>query len=498
MKSQSLKILLEPFIVIDKAFDVKIKGITNNSRLVKKGDLFIACKGDTFDARTCIEDVVQKGAVAVLYQQDDNETLTINVDVPTIGLQNLPQIQGDIAARFYGNPTHAMDVVGVTGTNGKTSCTRFIAEALEKHKRKCAVIGTMGSGFLPKLAASQHTTPDAVTLQKQLHQLKKARATCVAMEVSSHALSQHRVSGVAFDIAVLTQLSRDHLDYHGTMEAYADAKAQLFAWPTLRAAVINADDALGQRLIAACSDRAQTIAYSTSSEKLNIPNLIHARLITPTQTGFHVEVESPWGSGAFESNLLGRFNVSNCLAVLATLILLEVPLNQALKDISHLRTVPGRMELFGDRGTPKVVVDYSHTPDALEKALQALREHCSGELWCVFGCGGDRDPGKRPQMARIAEQYSDQVIVTNDNPRNESPDAIAQAICSGFTDPASATVLLDRLHAIAMAVKSAQNNDIVLVAGKGHEVGQIMKDRVIPFNDGEHVQQQLRLKRSER
>lgn len=474
--------------------DPLISGLAIDSREVKKGDVFLAYPGFKVDGRNYIDSAIAKGAAAVVYESE-NFQLSKKYSIPFVPFSGLQNHLGDLAAYFYHDPSREMKVVGVTGTNGKTSCTHFIARALEMQPTRCAVMGTLGYGFLPDLKPSARTTLDAVFLQKIFSEFHEAKTAAVAMEVTSHALDQKRVQGVHFDIAVLTQLSRDHLDYHETMEAYAKAKELLFQQPGLKYGVVNLDDAFGQQIVDKYHQKLKLIGYSQLGQTDKRISVISATNVMPKIPGFTAQVETPWGKGELSTELLGRFNLSNLLAVLGVLGLLEMPLPQALSAIAQLTHVKGRMQCLGQSDEPLIVVDYSHTPDALEKALQSLQEHCHGDLYCVFGCGGDRDRGKRPQMAAIAEKYANHVILTNDNPRTESPEMIADEIKAGFTKPERVTIELDREKAIQLAVQKACVGDIVLIAGKGHETVQIIGDKVMPFDDGEVVLQALKLKR---
>jgi UDP-N-acetylmuramoyl-L-alanyl-D-glutamate--2,6-diaminopimelate ligase len=498
--SMSLETLLKPWM--PAPCDVApciITKLTNDSRQVEEGTLFFATPGLHSDGRHFIEDALNKGAAAILYQLEDkdcqNEFRFEFRQCPIIGLRHLFEKQGEIAARFYQNPSQDMTVIGVTGTNGKTSCTHFIAESLKHFKKNCAIMGTLGYGFLPQLQDQGFTTPLGISLQKQFLDLKNQGAEFIAMEVSSHALAQNRVGGTAFDIAVFTQLSRDHLDYHKDMRSYAAAKERLFYQPGLRIAILNLDDSLGLHL-ARTLDAVQVIGYSLKGHpSLKIPQ-IYTQEITLLQQGFHVQVQTPWGTGSFETSLFGEFNLYNLLAVIGVLGSLNLPLHVILQNIAALQPVCGRMQQFGGAGLPSVLVDYAHTPDALEKVLQALRPHCKGKLWCVFGCGGDRDRGKRPMMGTIAEQCSDFTVLTNDNPRTEDPEAIIQEIKDGISNSNKLHVQLDRILAIQYAVQSADPNDIILIAGKGHEDYQIIGEKKFPFSDIEHVQAQLTLRKN--
>lgn len=477
--------------------DVLIRGLQTDSRKVQKGDLFIAYPGMHSDERQYIKEAIDKQAVAVFFDPRDYklsiERLSIESSVPLIPISRLQNQVGEIAARFYSHPTKHLKIIGVTGTNGKTSCTHFIAQLLESQGMPCAIVGTLGYGFVGNLTKTNYTTPDPLQLQQAFVQMRKEGARAVAMEVSSHALDQHRVSGVHFDIAVFTQLSRDHLDYHGSMENYARAKELLFQQIGLSYGVVNCDDEFGRCLIAKYHKKLMLIGYSMKRIKDDRVPLIMATAIKTLAQGFSVAVQTPWGNGTLTIPLFGRFNISNLLPVIGVLGLLGVSLEKAFLELSKLKNVLGRMQSVECASGPQVVVDYAHTPDALEKALMSLREHCRGQLICIFGCGGDRDRGKRPQMGGIAERYADQVIVTNDNPRSESPLAIIQDIKAGFKNPQSVIVETDRAAAIHYAVQKATVDDIVLIAGKGHETTQVIGRDILPFDDVQEAQKALNL-----
>lgn len=471
-----------------------VSGLASDSRKVSPGDVFIAYKGFHVDGREYIQEALDKGAAAVIYEVDvEDWEKKFSTTIPLVPVPNLQEKIGEMAARFYGHPSKSMTVIGVTGTNGKTSCSQFIAQALSEQQVRCAVLGTMGNGFLPHLQKTTHTTLDPIGLQKALAAFLKQGAEVAVLEASSHALQQHRLQGVHFDIAVFTQLSRDHLDYHGDMKTYAQAKELLFQQPNLTHAVVNIDDEFGQEIIRKYSKKLNIIGYSVktiANVNSNIPTVMAKKIIT-TPGGFQVIVATPWGEGKFTTKLLGVFNISNLLVVLSVLRLLQIPFSQALKSLAKLKTVRGRMESFGNDSQPKVVVDYAHTPDALEKALSELREHCRGKLYCVLGCGGDRDRGKRSLMSAIAQRYADYIIMTNDNPRTESPERIIADMQRGITDQTIAKIELDRAAAIRYAVHQACVHDVVLVAGKGHETTQTIGSQILPFDDSEEVMRAL-------
>ncbi len=455
--------------------------ITSDSRSVAPGAAFAAYRGARTDGREYIGDAIARGASAVLW---DDERFEWN---PAWQVANAPVPQlrahlGEIADFIYGSPSQALRVIGITGTNGKTSCAQWIAAALDAPGHRAAVMGTLGNGFAGGLAPSPNTTPDAAALQATLAFLRDAGAASVAIEVSSHGIDQGRVNGVRFDIALFTNLTRDHLDYHGTMAAYGSAKARLFAWPALRVAVINIDDAFGQRLADDVRARGtELITYG------RISGDVHATAAASGEAGIALEVATPRGRGRAQTALIGEFNVHNLLGTLGVLIACDVPLADALAALGRLVPPAGRMQRLGGDGKPTVVVDYAHTPDALDKVLAALRPVAAegGTLTAVFGAGGDRDPGKRPEMGDVAARRADRIVITSDNPRGEDPQSIANAIARGVLDAGSRryAIELDRAKAIRDAIAQADVGDVVLVAGKGHEAYQETGGVRTPFDD---------------
>ena len=492
------------------SLNVTVERLVTDSRAIKQGDTFVAYPGETADGRHFIGQAIANGANAVIWEAQDfiwNEAWQI----PNLALVNLRQHAGEIADYVYGHPSKNLWVVGITGTNGKTSCSHWIAQLFCVLNRRAALIGTLGNGFpqqnsLDDLQPTLNTTPDAILLQGLLADYLAQAAQVVVMEVSSHALEQGRVNGVQFDVALLTNLSRDHLDYHGDMQHYAAAKRRLFDSPQLKYAVLNLDDPFGAELAVQLQDKSlEVIGYGLTDAALAQAERIGMRMVyggalRMDSQGFSVQVHSSWGSGELHSNLLGRFNAANQLAVLAVLLVSGVTLTDALNELAQVRAVPGRMQTLGGNGRPTVVVDYAHTPDALEKVLQALREIATannGKLICLMGCGGDRDRGKRPLMGAIAARLADRCIVTSDNPRSENPHDIIAAIVDGMKSPASCQIIEDRALAIAQAIRDARAIDAVLVAGKGHEMYQEINGVKHPFSDTEMAQHALQLWREE-
>ncbi|MBH3357775.1 MULTISPECIES: UDP-N-acetylmuramoyl-L-alanyl-D-glutamate--2,6-diaminopimelate ligase [Pseudomonas] len=457
--------------------DPLIRELTLDSRQVRPGDLFLAVPGAKVDGREHIADALARGAAAVAYEEQGASVLPIT-EAPLIPVRGLIGQLSEIAGRFYGEPSRQLDLVGVTGTNGKTSVTQLVAQALDALGQRCGLIGTLGTGFYGELRSGRLTTPDPIAVQATLNDLKHGGAKAVAMEVSSHALEQGRVAALAFDIAVMTNLSRDHLDYHGSMEAYEAAKAKLFAWPNLRCRVVNLDDEFGRRL-AQSHGESRLISYSL----LDPTATLFCKQARFDDDGVRAVLVTPQGEHALRSRLLGRFNLSNMLAAVATLLALDYPLDEILKVTPQLQGPIGRMQRLGGGEKPLVVVDYAHTPDALEKVLEALRPHAHGRLLCLFGCGGDRDRGKRPLMAEVAERLADRVLVTDDNPRTEDPQRIFDDIRPGFAKPADVEFVAGRGNAIAHLIATAAADDVIVLAGKGHEDYQEINGERHDFSD---------------
>jgi UDP-N-acetylmuramoyl-L-alanyl-D-glutamate--2,6-diaminopimelate ligase len=454
-----------------------IEALSSDSRRCVPGVAFLAYPGEKADGRGHIADAIGRGAAAVLWESEGFAWRS-EWRVPNVGVRDLKARAGGLAHEFYGRPSDRLWVCGVTGTNGKTSCSQWIAATLAARGTRAAVIGTLGTGFPGALIASSNTTPDALEIHRLLGQFLAEGASAVAMEVSSHGLAQGRVHGVAFDCALFTNLSHDHLDYHGTMEAYAQAKAKLFETPGLADAVLNLDDVVGVRLAQRLEGSGvRVIGYSVSGARNGGEYLAATRL----RHG-EMEIESTWGRATAKVNQLGRFNMANALGVLGCLIAHGIGFEDAVAMLSGLPAVPGRMQQVGEK--PLVVVDYAHTPDALEKVLQALRPVAAergGRLVAVFGAGGDRDPAKRPAMGAVVSRLADRAVVTSDNPRSEDPLKIIQAIRAGISGDCQ--VEPDRARAIEAAIACASDADVVLIAGKGHESYQEIAGRRHAFSD---------------
>ncbi|HEY0721931.1 MAG TPA: UDP-N-acetylmuramoyl-L-alanyl-D-glutamate--2,6-diaminopimelate ligase [Gammaproteobacteria bacterium] len=494
---QSLATLLAGLATVDIRNDVEIRGITLDSRKVQPGYLFIATAGSRHHGATFIDQALRSGAAAVVAEAANGVVLPegpLRVEgrsVPLIAVENLRQQIGLIAERFFAEPTAKMFVAGVTGTNGKTSVSHFIAQVLSG-RGACGLVGTLGSGLYGQLGdIAGRTTPDAVTLHENIAQMFAAGARQVVMEVSSHGLDQGRVAGVAFDVAIFTNLTHEHLDYHGDMASYAAATRRLFDMPGIHTAVVNADDAFGRAWLTELAGQVERISYGLEMGEAitaGIQPTLYGHDLTLHSHGLAMTVTSPWGEARLETGLVGRFNASNLLAALGGLIAAGLSFDEACSGLCQVSTVPGRMERFGgEGGDPLVVVDYAHTPDALEQVLKAADDHCTGHLWCVFGCGGNRDSAKRPLMGRVAETYADCVIITDDNPRDEDPYTIIEGILSGMADPDRPYVIRDREAAIARAIALCHGGDVVVVAGKGHETEQEIAGKKYPFSDREVV-----------
>lgn len=475
------------------------KRVCADSRKVQPGDVFLAYPGHASDGRQYIKNAVERGASAVLWEREGFEW-DASLQVPNLPVDRLRWLVSDIADEVYGCPSDQLWMVGVTGTNGKTSISQWVARAFNALGRRCAVIGTMGSGFPGRLSDTVNTTPDAIVLQQDLAEFRDQGAEAVAMEVSSIGLDQGRIAGVRMDVAVFTNLTRDHLDYHHTMEAYAAAKARLFEQPGLKSVVLNFDDMMGvvqaRRLM---GGSLRVIGYTTVPDNASAApahRVIIAEQLRSTAHGMRFNVRDGGKQAEMSVGLVGQFNASNLLAVIAVLTESGFSFEQAIEATKTLTPPEGRMQTLGGIGEPLVVVDYAHTPDGLEQALRALRSSIvsrHGQLCCVFGCGGDRDPGKRPLMGEVAVRLAQRAIITSDNPRSEDPASIIEQVAVGA---ANAEKIVDRASAIELAITQAHANDVILIAGKGHETYQEVAGQRHHFSDAEHARAALDLWRA--
>lgn len=475
---------------------VDVSGVTIDSRAVKSGDCFIALKGTVTDGAHYIQQSITAGAVAILVDEGTEVNINLSdVSVPVIRIRQLTAHVSEIAGRFYGHPSQKLAITAFTGTNGKTTCSQLYAQLMAKvaiadNSVTSSYIGTTGYAVVEtksennadsvfKNNANEHqlTTPDAVSAQRILAELLNKGSQYVAIEASSHSLVQQRLKAVEIETAVFTNLSRDHLDYHQTIENYAAAKASLFKMASVKTAIINLDDAVGQKIIAQLRADISVLTFSIENTAADI----YCSDVALSAIGVEAVIHTPWGSGLLKSSLLGEFNLSNLLAIVAATCSQGAVLSECLQLIPELQPISGRMELVSSTMQPQVVVDYAHTPDALEKALLALKPHCNGKLWVIFGCGGNRDSGKREQMGKIAHNYADRVVITNDNPRFEAPDQIVQQILQGIDGDID--IELDRGRAIATSIIQAEKQDMVLIAGKGHENYQIIGSISSYFSD---------------
>lgn len=457
-----------------------IRGIASDSRRLEKGFLFLACQGANSHGVDYIAQAKAAGIGAIAY---DASTADVPGDIglPVIGVDDLGAKLGEIAHRYYGRPSEKLGVIGVTGTNGKTTVAWLIAQCSQLLGERCAYLGTLGFGVDEIEAAQEMTTPAAVELHGRLAEFVDQGASFAAIEVSSHALSQGRVDGVRFEAALFTNLSRDHLDYHANMEEYFEAKARLFLEYETRYRIINLDSEFGERLAARCGPEAVTVSTNTD-RRANGSSHVFVHSVDASQGGSDIGFTSSWGDGRFSLPLPGDFNVANAALVLALLLRQGISVVAACDVLSRVQAPPGRMQRVAATG-PAVYIDYAHTPHAIEVALRALRAHCRGDVWCVFGCGGDRDAGKRPLMGASAERLADRLVITSDNPRSEDPQQVIHDIASGLARPDLATVIEDRAAAIAWAIGEAAEADIVLIAGKGHERYQQIGVESRPYSD---------------
>lgn len=477
-----------------ESFNTPVLRLATDSRRVQLGDTFVAYPGSQSDGREHIPQAIAQGANAVIWESADFKWQP-HWNIANLPIADLQQKSGELAACVYHAPSEKLWMIGITGTNGKTSCCHWITEGLNHAAKPCAMIGTLGNGFLNQLQTTRNTTPDAVCVQALLAEYLRSGASAVAMEVSSHALSQGRINGVRLDIALFTNLSRDHLDYHGDMASYGAAKRSLFDSHTLKFAVINFDDAFGAEFALQLLDqKVEIIAYGMTEAALHLAerhglSMVYGSLLEMSTQGLRMKIHSNWGGGEVHSALLGRFNAANLLATLAVLLVSDLSLSEAIQTLNKAQPITGRMQKISSEKEPTIIVDYAHTPDALQKTLLSLREinaskseQTDRKLICVFGCGGERDQGKRALMGQAAGMNSDYCYITSDNPRGENPMAIIGDIVTGMTMN-NYEIIPDRATAIATAIESARSNDTVLIAGKGHEEHQEIKGEKIRFND---------------
>ena len=472
-----LKDLVAPW-VSDMDSEIVVSGVQTDSRKVKAGDLFLAIHDAFQFGQKYIDDAIAKGAAAILY---DSEKPLNTLTVPSYYMPSLAQYIGPLASRFYQYPSQFLNPIGITGTNGKTTIAYLLTQAFELLGKKSYYVGTLGQGPISDIQDTGMTTPDAIELQNICYQAKQQGYEQLTMEVSSHALEQHRVDGIPFQQVIFTNLTHDHLDYHGTIEAYARAKSRLFEWDNLDSVIVNADDEWSALML-------KKVKPATQIYQIGIKNMdanIHVLEENWSLHGMHLKIKSPWGVFDLNAKLLGDFNVYNILMVFASLMSRGFAPEQVLSAIAKLLPPTGRMEIVNRQ--PLVLVDFAHTPDALEKALQTLRHFKnktrSGRLWIIFGCGGDRDPLKRPIMGNIAAKLADVVVVTSDNPRNEKPGSILEQIAQGIPPSVNSLIIEDRKLAILSCLEQASKDDIVLIAGKGHENYQILGSIKTYFSD---------------
>jgi UDP-N-acetylmuramyl-tripeptide synthetase len=471
--------------------------LLTDSRKVAAGDGFIAWPGAASDGRNFVSGALAVGVAACLVEDDGAADFDFQ-DERIATYAGLKAASGPIAAAFFGSPSQQLDVIAVTGTNGKTSTTWFLAQALRKLARRCGVIGTLGVGEPGAMVSTGLTTPDPVLLQSQLRRFVDEGLAACALEASSIGIVERRLDATAFDVAVFLNFTQDHLDFHGSMQAYWEAKKSLFAWPGLKAAVINIDDPKGVELDAALASSGLDV-WTFSCEPSPTVARLQAREMAYGAGTLSFDVVEGEQVYPITTSLVGKFNVSNLLAVMAAMRAMNLPLKEIVAACTDLIPVPGRMEVLALDGLPMVVVDYAHTPDALEKVLSALQPVAKGrcgQLWCVFGCGGDRDRTKRPLMAALAEQYADCIVVTSDNPRTEHPLAIIGEVLTGLKHADAASIEADRAMAISSALRLAKPEDVVLVAGKGHEAFQEINGVKLPFSDLAHAQAALNTRTS--
>lgn len=501
MRTASIKPLLAKFGI--DAPDIQIDDLVLDSREVAIHKGFVAVKGHSLDGRDFVPQAISLGAKVILVQSDyaeEHGNMDMREQSLLIQFYGLADKLSDLAAHFYHHPADDIQIVAVTGTNGKTSTVQLISQFGTLSAKKSASIGTLGAGIYQSESqdaqwrTTLNTTPDALQMQRLMAEFKASDVKQVALEASSHALVQGRISALKTDVAVFTNLSRDHLDYHGSMSQYAKAKRRLLDQPGLRQVVLNFDDAETKAWLGAVSNMESVILFSQSCGIDNLPEgcrYVVAKEVSYSTNGASLTIVSSWGDGETTLSLLGQFNVANVLAAFCVQLALGEAFDSVLQNCASLTPVAGRMEVFQNPRGANVVVDYAHTPDGLQQALIAARHHCDGKLFCIFGCGGDRDQGKRPQMGEAAESLADQIIITNDNVRTEEPQQIVDGILAGCRNPEQIQVILDRKQAIQSTVRLASDKDLILVAGKGHEDYQIIGNEKVPYDERRYVKNLL-------
>jgi UDP-N-acetylmuramoyl-L-alanyl-D-glutamate--2,6-diaminopimelate ligase len=467
---------------IAEAPALPIDGIALDSRRLDKGFLFLACAGASNHGLDFCDQAVRAGAIAIVFDSSTARSVPGSVGMPMIPVEGLANKVGEIANRFFDYPSTKLQVIAVTGTNGKSTVAWLVAQCLDLLGRSSAYAGTLGYGVGEVRSDDHMTSPDVVEMHRRLAGFVDAGAKYAAIEVSSHALDQKRVDGVAFDTTMFTNLSRDHLDYHGDMRSYGDVKARLFVDHPAERRIINLDSEFGEDLASRCEGNVITVSTNFDRVANGRPH-VFAQSILANENGSEVSVQSAWGDARFDLPLVGEFNVANSLLALAYLLSIDIPIADACNVLAEVSAPPGRMQPVSAGTGPTAFIDYAHTPDALDVTLRALRPHTRGNLWCVFGCGGDRDAGKRPEMGRVAESLADAIVLTNDNPRSEEPAAIIDDIVAGLSDASAANIIEDRAAAIAWAIANAELNDAILIAGKGHEDYQLIGDDRRNFSD---------------
>ncbi|GAA5139254.1 UDP-N-acetylmuramoyl-L-alanyl-D-glutamate--2,6-diaminopimelate ligase [Thalassotalea piscium] len=471
--------------------------LVNDSRQLVMGDVFCAVIGSQINGRKFIPQALAQNVALIIAEceseQGHGEIETVTTangsSILIINIFQLNQHLFDLASQFYNYPQRKLQLIGITGTNGKTSISQLTAKLLSTLNKPCAVIGTNGAGLVDALTEIENTTPGSTELVTWLKSFEQEKITHVAMEVSSHALAQKRVSGELFDIAVFSNLSRDHLDYHGTMESYAETKYQIFTQQADQIAIINGDDNQASKWLSNWPASQPVIVYGRSDLITQYVAYAKASDISHSQKGACFTLSTHLGEIEIQSPLLGDFNIDNLLAAIAVLMANNVRLTEVASAVSLLTPITGRMEAYFNKNAPTTVVDYAHTPDGLKNALQACRQHCKGQLWVVFGCGGDRDKGKRPLMGQVAQQMADKIVLTNDNPRTEQPQNIINDILAGCKNTAEITIELNRQLAVEQTIKSAKAGDVVLLAGKGHENYVVIGTEKVPYDERALVKQ---------